>query len=61
MIRSFDWIPAFTGMTSVGFAVMPVPDQVRDDRSGIQEKTPRKYTGFRVKPGMTKHRDALFF
>jgi hypothetical protein len=33
---------------------MPVPDQVRDDGSGIQQfQHAEKSTGFRVKPGMT--------
>jgi hypothetical protein len=32
---------------------MPVPDQVRDDGSGIQKHNNLKNTGFRVKSGMT--------
>jgi hypothetical protein len=39
---------------------MPVPDQVRDDGSGIQLKKVVNSSGFRIKSGMTYRDWALF-
>jgi len=39
---------------------MPIPDQVRDDASGIQLKKVANSSGFRIKSGMTDRDWALF-